>query len=105
MKGLIERLEKADGPSFALECEIARAVGRPDMPPNNYTYSVDAALTLVPKGWECVSVYTCGDLSGEWKGWAALLSSAPGAADDFQGCARTAPLALCIAALKARSEA
>lgn len=49
---LAARIEAAEGPSYALEIEIAGAMGRPvaaSMPA--YTASVDAALMLVPEGW------------------------------------------------------
>lgn len=51
---LAERCEAADGPSFVLEQEIARAVF-PILAEQGYgpayTASIDAAMTLVPKGY------------------------------------------------------
>lgn len=52
MNDLITRLESADGPSYALDREIGKAVGRAFAPPQPYTASIDAALTLVPEGWK-----------------------------------------------------
>lgn len=48
---LAERCEAAEGPNFALELEIFRAINPQatsrSVPPN-YTASLDAAMTLVP---------------------------------------------------------
>ena len=44
---IVERLEKATGPSYALEVEIGRALGYPAellQPPPNFTYSLDRAM-------------------------------------------------------------
>lgn len=50
---LAQRVEALDGPSFTLEMEIARAIN-PNATrmtvPNNYTVSLDAAMSLVPDG-------------------------------------------------------
>ena len=95
---LIARLEKATGPDRRLDFSIAQAVenaGPMEWRANGfpyYTSSLDAALTLVP---DCTP-------------WAA------GEDEDGTGCAdiprhrvlvhaATPALALCIAALKARS--
>lgn len=68
IRELIERLEKAEGPSYALECDIAKHVDdysvRKSVP--NYTASIDAALTLVPEGM-CYSIemrgnYVCAEV-------------------------------------------
>ncbi|QZP06849.1 hypothetical protein [Caenibius sp. WL] len=50
---LAERVERAEGPSFTLELEIFRAINPQATShsiPNNYTASLDAAMTLVPEG-------------------------------------------------------
>ena len=109
---LIEELERATAGSRWLDAAIGRAVGwygkstdfdpgygvraRPMLP--CFTTSIDAALTLVPP--ECatllalghgakssVSIGTLGNAETKWIG---------------DGAAPTGPLALCIAALKAR---
>jgi hypothetical protein len=109
---LIEELERATAGSRELDVAIGRAVGwyreaadfdpgdelpvRPTLP--FYTTSLDAALTLVPP--ECatllalghgakssVSIGTLGNAETKWIG---------------DGAAPTGPLALCIAALRAR---
>lgn len=106
---LIAKLETAEGPSRELDFAIAAAVGWPDAPyskqhARRYTESTDAALTLVPEGWQ-------------WKvGFQKTLAEkatpiamvyAPdktGAFDERLRAyvAATPALALCIAALKAR---
>ena len=97
---LIARLEAATGPSFTLEQEIFRLLN-PNATklsiPNNYTASIDAALTLVPKGegWAIMAVKSVfhvgiGDTARNAK-WYAV--------------APTPALAICIAALRARGDA
>lgn len=128
---LIERLEKATEGSHQLDAEVAKAIGwekryisQEDAigdwhapggaikPLPRFTTSLDAALTLVPEGW-----------SPSMFSWAhpalsplnelvrvSLVVEGTGAGSDplirsyRVGEASTAPLALCIAALKARSE-
>lgn len=51
IRDLIERVERAEGPLFALDCAIGQAL-RPDRESwPAYSASIDAAMTLVPKGW------------------------------------------------------
>jgi hypothetical protein len=91
---LIKQLERAKQPTRSLDNEIWALLGQPlpDDPvecPARYTESIDAALTLIPKGWEwSVSTY-CGMFGATCGRHAA----------DFKG--HTAPLAICIAAVKA----
>ena len=121
---LIEKLEKATGPSQELDAEIAIAVGvappsgeggwwrckkpnwqwkhaaheptTPPWEPARYTSSIDAALTLVPEGLDEEM-----KRARHRKGWRVNLwePSRVGQSADAQ----TLPLALCIAALKARA--
>jgi hypothetical protein len=104
---LIERLERATGPDRGLDLEIAIAVhGRPgvlvmvqDEAGNihehthwEYTASIDAALTIWPKGWEWALQSDSGTFRVEFgdpsKGW--------GSEHDC------AAVAMCIAGLRAR---
>lgn len=105
MSDLIERLEAATGPLFVLDEEIHALLPVPKLIiPPAYTASIDAALTLVPEGWEGVSLD---------QGW--RCDKGPGGASaylaekQYGDCLRTRaehdssmPLAICIAALKAR---
>ena len=101
MKDLIERLEKATGPGRSLNLAIAEAVKGP--PPEgfkvwpiceNYTASLDAALTLVPE-----SRWLVGAGAPYTSPWANVRC---GEDDTIHVYAATPAIALCIAALKAR---
>jgi hypothetical protein len=120
---LIARLEAATGPDRELDAAIAEYAGvipegyeiavehgkpqrywwhhederQPYWVPSAYTASIDAALTLVPEGW-AISL-TVGDQGAfaelhprVWSGLRDILAGAP-----------TPALAICLAALKARS--
>jgi hypothetical protein len=122
MKDLIERLEKATGPDRELDAKLAFVNGawaagvdegvpwvqwakntaveiNDELP--RYTASIDAALTLVPEGWEWElysnppSAWLCerGYDPDTYNGKTALAST------------KSPAIALCIAALKARSAA
>lgn len=106
MQDLIERLEK--GPDRQLDIAIANAC----LPEHHsgrwsivtapaFTASIDAALTLVPEGWEWVLAHFAdhppsATVQFVGKGFHA----APDIEFDEHG--KTAAIALCIAALKAR---
>lgn len=119
---LIERLEKATGPNFALECDIARAVGwyedrvtdeitgpenvwvkpggRYAAIPPRYTSSLDAALTLVPEGMS-VDLQTRNNYCAvaQWD-----YEQDIGIPRGTAWRTSTPAIALCIAALKARQQ-
>lgn len=124
MKDLIERLEKATGPSRELDgalFEIAtgkspyfntvpyRAGGAPQrkmMSVPAYTESIDAALTLVPEGWTVANIGQ-NDSKG-W--WAELRRGFQTSYDRVElsniGLRELGPaIALCSAALRARADA
>lgn len=92
---LIERLESLTGPCRDLDrdigCDLA---GKPrnDPVPLHYTANIDAAMTLVPGGFEDVQVNR--------SGMAFLVTSRGGI--QHSGFGQGAAIALCIAALKAR---
>lgn len=105
MNELIERLEKATGPDRALDLAIGEAVGaanhsgpashRPFRDwAKHYTASIDAAMTLVPEAcaWQCGCEI---DFTPTARVWGHDTH-----VDEFGA---TPVLALCIAALKARS--
>lgn len=123
---LIEKLERADGPSRELDAEIAQTLSLPwdyaaDWGPrgrdiqvaHRYTASIDAALTLVPEGWRIAGFVEYGH-GMKWKGriYCALVPSdlshlprtyaAHSAAAVRCDHAATPAIALCIAALKAK---
>lgn len=62
-----------------------------------YTTSLDAAMTLVPEGWWFL------DLTQDDGGWQAGVIK-PGYETGTDGPMATGPIALCIAALKAKDQ-
>ncbi len=103
MKEIIEALEAAVGPDRSIDGMIAHAVNlhMPDDPegwPLRYTESIDAAMTLVPEGME--KDFT--DLYGVAR-VSVGINAEPG---PFYGTHEGGSLAiaLCIAALRARSQ-
>jgi hypothetical protein len=127
---LAERCEQAAGPSFDLDKEILKALGFTWRGMNywsadnetmwkgtmTFTHSIDAAITLIPDGFCLASLGFCeGD---EYQaGWHCELVSKPEhyvfvGLDDPMNFHREDPrriktpaLALCAAALRARSSA
>lgn len=126
LSDLIARLEKATGPDDALDFEIAMACnidirrccgqGRPvssdgititgeeccDDPswvPDQYTASLDAAMTLVPEGWN----RRASETDKHWW-WAELREGYETSYNRVEiGQSPSLPVSICIAALKARS--
>lgn len=108
---LISRLEKATGPDGELDGDIAVTMGlyakRPVVcTPPAYTASIDAALTLVPEGWWWGVTKGADDIGlpvdQSPENFSAGCWPEPGS---FQKryWAKTPAIALCIAALKART--
>jgi len=128
MKDLITKLEQATGPSRELDAEIGIAIGvwrRRDLgggcylweengvntgnKPPYYTSSIDAALTLVPKGWQW---QVSNRAKAPHKSRAYINNGKPINASlggltrnheyiGFEETAATSPIAICIACLKA----
>lgn len=98
---LADRCER-EGASYALEVEIACVVGQKSDPPRNYTISVDAALALLPIGW-----FWRAGRTTSFAGWAHVQKTHADHCDrndeHSSTKARTPPLALCAAALRARA--
>lgn len=123
---LAERVEKLEGPNYAMEIEIFKALhpeyadyvqGRgglvhpcdgsdvrvlSDVRPPNYTASIDAAITLVPE-------------PGEWQADTLVTGGRPGRPawfrihsldyiNQFESDAVTMPLAICAASIRAIAE-
>lgn len=99
MKELIERLGKTTGPNLQLDHLIAEAITPSDgHGVLLYTASIDAALTLVPEGDGDKELYF-GGADGECF---AQFEVPLGRFN--QGRAKSLPIAICIAALKAHSQ-
>ena len=100
---LIAMLEKSNGGSRELDGIVARYLGNNEVDTFGrttapcYTTSLDAALTLVPKENE----FEVGSARLVSTFWASVISNS---AHIAKGAA-TAPLALCVAALRARGVA
>lgn len=116
MNDLIERLENATGPDMRLDAAISQTLGLSSETEQGlpctpmYTTSIDAALTLVPtdfdyeitiNGTNDEQTYTCAAV--RW--WRDGRVRNEGGWLHRSGNAKTTALALCIAALKARTEA
>lgn len=109
---LIERLESAKEGSRDLSCQIARAAGwelrenikndfkwlGPDgqayLIPPDFSRDVDAALSLLPKGW-------FGEVTFGGRSFQLAWVQAENWADKITGRGATSALALCIAVLRA----
>jgi hypothetical protein len=100
---LIARLEAATGPAFVLDEAIMlwryADAGLPQSAnPLSYTASIDDAMTLVPEGWHAVI-----NARPDWPTVELHEFPLPCRIVPLLH-ARTPALALCIAALKARSQ-
>lgn len=97
---LAERCEKASGPDRELDAQIAAAFHLKQLTYQSpewikdpeFTASLDAAMTLVPEGWEWALENTGGDTFGPFVAKFGQLR-------DIE--AKTLPLAICAAALRA----
>ena len=99
MDELIARIEAASGGSRELDWEIhlrdgLDGVGAYGAHPY-YTSSIDAALTLVPDGFDWTLGHTNGGLT--------IHAEVGGRGDEYLRFGATPALALCAAALRARA--
>jgi len=113
MDELISRLGKLDGPSTDLDDAIARLEGYRGhpLPYTGYTASIDAALSLVPKGW-WVEIRLCKNADAprgfyhcklERDGDVAGFDLEPDDEMEIEATnAPTAAIAICRAALEAK---
>jgi hypothetical protein len=109
---LKQRLEAAEGPSRELDLAICIALntGRSTDPRNpgakHYTASVDAAMSLIPpETWfelkgPRASINIPSPVPNFWSAWLDSYDHMNGT----MGWGATAPLAICVAALKRRME-
>jgi len=113
LTALIERLEAATGPSRETDHEIHTATNKAlragfrfgHVP--HYCSSVDDAVALAVRvlpGWYFEHIGNDamgGDYDMSWVGWTVDIS--PGMSGGFQGHAKTLPVAICLAVLRALS--
>jgi hypothetical protein len=101
---LLSLLQGAKEGSEYLDYAIQRVLFRMAKPVPLYTRSLDAALSLMPEGW---TIHRLGELSncrGGTSGWIADIYRPSDAVIPFpsEGTALSAPLAICIAAVRTR---
>ena len=100
---LVTTLQSAKEGSEYLDYAIQRLFGTAKPVPA-YTTSIDAALTLLPEGWTIHRLGQLTDCRGGFGGWLGELYRAGDAMIPYPATApaASAPLALCIAALRLR---
>jgi hypothetical protein len=100
---LVTTLQSAKEGSEYLDYAIQRLFGTAKPVPL-YTRSIDAALTLLPEGWTIHRLSQLSDCHGGFGGWIGEIYRASDAMIPYPSTspAATAPLALCIAALRLR---
>jgi hypothetical protein len=100
---LVAMLQNAKEGSEYLDYAIQHLFGTAKpVPP--YTRSLDAALTLLPEGWTIHRLGQLSDCQGGFGGWIGEIYRASDAMIPYP-CASpsaSAPLALCVAALRVR---
>jgi len=98
---LISSLQGANEGSEYLDYAIQRQFSVMKPVPA-YTRSIDAAMQLIPEGWSIHRLSRRHNCRGQFTGWLAELYRAADAVIEFPANApgATAPLALCIAAMR-----
>lgn len=105
LSSLIARLEKAEGPSVELDYLLSEEFRGTRLGAPDYTASIDDAVSLAERvlpGWffEHIGNDAIGEDSDmAWLGWTVELS--PGMALGAQGQAKSLPVAICLATLRA----
>jgi hypothetical protein len=100
---LVTTLQTAKEGSEYLDYQIQRLFGTAKPVPL-YTRSIDAALKLLPEGWTIHRLGQLSDCQGGFGGWIGEIYRASDAMIPYPSAApaASAPLALCIAALRVR---
>jgi hypothetical protein len=98
---LLVVLEGAKEGSEYLDYAIQRQF-RTAKPVPTYTRSIDAALSLVPEGWSLHRLTHLGDCQGGFAGWIGEVYRPGDAVIRYPatGPTASAPLAICLAALR-----
>jgi hypothetical protein len=101
---LVSVLQGAKEGSEYLDYSIQRVLFGMAKPVPEYTRSVDAALRLLPEGWTINRLSQLTDCRGGFAGWVGDIYRATDAVipSPSTGTAATAPLALCLAAMRVR---
>lgn len=100
---LVTMLQSAKEGSEYLDYSIQRLLFGTAKPVPLYTRSIDAALSLLPEGWTIHRLSQLSDCRGGFGGWIADIFRASDAMIPYpaNGTAPTAPLALCLAVVRA----
>lgn len=100
---LVTTLQSAKEGSEYLDYAIQRLFGTAKPVPL-YTRSLDAALRLVPEGWTIHRLGQLTDCQGGFGGWIGEIYRASDAMIPYPSSApaASAPLAICIAAMRVR---
>ena len=100
---LVTMLQSAKEGSEYLDYTIQRIFGTAKPVPL-YTRSIDAALKLLPEGWTIHRLSQITDCHGGFGGWIGEIYRAKDAMIPYPSTmpAASAPLALCVAALRVR---
>lgn len=100
---LVTTLQSAKEGSEYLDYAIQRLFGTAKPVPL-YTRSIDAALRLLPEGWTIHRLSQLSDCRGGFGGWIGEIYRASDAMIPYPSSApaATAPLALCVAAMRLR---
>jgi hypothetical protein len=101
---LLSLLQGAQEGSEYLDYAVQRVLFRMAKPVPLYTRSLDAALTLLPDDWTINRLGQLTNCRGGSAGWVAEIYRPTDAVIPFpcEGTARSAALALCIAAVRTR---
>lgn len=101
---LLSLLQSANEGSEYLDYAIQRVLFRMTKPVPLYTRALDPAFSLIPEGWTIHRLGQLTDCRGGRGGWIADIYRPNEAVIAFpaEGTAHTAPLALCIAAIRTR---
>src|SRR5579875_2931957 len=101
---LITVLQSAKEGSEYLDYAIQRVLFGMAKPVPEYSRSLDAAMRLVPEGWTIHRLTQLSDCHGGFGGWVGDLYRASDAMIPYpsEGTTTSAPLALCLAALRVR---
>ncbi|HEX7969041.1 MAG TPA: hypothetical protein VF502_12550 [Stellaceae bacterium] len=100
---LVTTLQSAKEGSEYLDYAIQRLFGTAKPVPL-YTRSLDAALRLVPEGWTIHRLGQLTDCQGGFGGWIGEIYRASDAMIPYPSAApaASAPLAICVAAMRVR---
>lgn len=101
---LVSVLQSAKEGSEYLDYSIQRVLFGMAKPVPEYTRSLDAAVRLLPEGWTINRLSQLSDCKGGFSGWVGEVYRATDAVIPYpsSGTATTAPLALCLAAMRVR---